>query len=253
MKDKTYCIYKHTSPSNKVYIGQTCSKIWVRWLKNGNGYKNQSYFFKAIKKYGWNNFTHEILLEKISKQEADYAEKYLIRWYKMHNMSYNCTDGGEGTCGAIPWNKGKKTGHIPWNKGIPLSQELKDKISKAKKGYKYGPQSLEHSLHKAEAHKIPIVMVDVIDPNLWEPFKSAKDVQDRLGFNRKNIGLSLKNKNVQAYGYFWFYQDEFTQKNYIAKQKALEKAQTHYKKEVVPDWVNLNGVNVITCLSLKDN
>ena len=43
-------IYKHTSPSGKVYIGQTCQKPEHRW-DNGKGYKS-GYFASAIKKYG---------------------------------------------------------------------------------------------------------------------------------------------------------------------------------------------------------
>ena len=31
--------------------------------KDGNGYKKQSYFYRAIQKYGWDSFTHEILLK----------------------------------------------------------------------------------------------------------------------------------------------------------------------------------------------
>ena len=34
-----YIIYRHTTPSGKVYIGQTCKRPNIRWL-NGNGYKN---------------------------------------------------------------------------------------------------------------------------------------------------------------------------------------------------------------------
>lgn len=250
-KDRTYSIYRHTSPSGKVYIGQTCSKVWVRWLHNGNGYKNQSYFWRAIQKYGWNNFTHEVLLEGISKKEADYAEKYLIKWYKTHKMSYNCTDGGEGVRGIIPWNKGKKTGIIPWNKGLPMSDEIKEKVSKSKKGHKYGPQSVLHSLHKAEARKVPIIQVDINNPCIWKKWKSAKDAQDALGFNRKNIGRSITNVGIHAYGYFWFYLDDFSPNNYEKKQKAYEKAKIHYAHPKCPDWINKDGVNTIQCLKKK--
>jgi group I intron endonuclease len=251
-QDRTYCIYKHTSPSGKVYIGQTCQKIWVRWLHNGNGYKYNPVFWKAIQKYGWDNFTHEVLIEGISKSEADYSEKYLIKWYKLHGLSYNCTDGWDGTFGLTPWNKGLKSWIIPWNKGIPMSKETKMKVSKAKKGHKYGPQSALHILHKAEVHKKPIVMVDIENPNLWEPFKSAKDAQDKLGFSRKGINRCLTNDCVQCYGYFWFYKDQFTIGSYLDKLDALKKAQIHYKKEVCPDYINKDGVNVITCVKLKD-
>lgn len=250
--NKLYTIYKHTSPSGKVYIGQTCQKVWVRWLHNGKGYQDNPILWKAIQKYGWENFTHEILLEGISKSEANYAETYLIKWYKLHHISYNVTDGGDGGHGLIPWNKGIKTNIVPWNKGIPMSDEIKAKVSKSKKGQKYGPQTALHSLHKAEAHKIPIIMMDIYDPNLRMFFKSAQDAQTMYGYNRKNINQCLKNKTVQAYGYFWFYEKDFKIYKYYDKVDAYEKAKKHYKKDVVPDWVNIDGVNIIDCLKLKE-
>lgn len=95
-----YLVYRHTSPSGKVYIGITSQKASKRW-QNGKGYtkNNQPYFNAAIKKYGWDNFKHEIILEHISELEAKYTERYLIKWYKLHNISYNITDGGEGMLG----------------------------------------------------------------------------------------------------------------------------------------------------------
>lgn len=91
-----YTMYKHTSPSGKVYIGITKMTPKKRW-NNGKGYINsrQILFERAILKYGWDNIKHEILLSNISKEEAKYAERYLIRWYKIHNISYNITDGGD--------------------------------------------------------------------------------------------------------------------------------------------------------------
>lgn len=104
---RKHYIYKHTSPSGKVYIGQTVN-IKKRWGTNGEHYKTkkkngdfiQHSFARAILKYGWENFTHEIILECHTKAEADYAERYLIKWYKLHNISYNITEGGEGTMGV---------------------------------------------------------------------------------------------------------------------------------------------------------
>ena len=95
-KNKTYCVYEHISPSGKHYIGITSMSPNKRWA-NGKGYLTgtQPLFQKAILKYGWNNIIHNIILRDISEQEAKYAEKYLIRWYKLHKLSYNITDGGE--------------------------------------------------------------------------------------------------------------------------------------------------------------
>lgn len=103
MTDKTYCIYKHISPSGKIYIGQT-RNIKGRWAGNGtqylhkykNGVYTQRVFAQAILKYGWSNFKHEIIMEGLSKSHADYAETYLITWYKLHDRSYNMAQGGTG-------------------------------------------------------------------------------------------------------------------------------------------------------------
>ena len=103
---RKYIVYEHISPSGKVYVGQTYD-LKIRWQGKGHMYLNktkkgkyaQSYFAHALLKYGWDAFEHRIILEGVSKNEANYAEKYLIKWYKLHKMSYNMTDGGEGTCG----------------------------------------------------------------------------------------------------------------------------------------------------------
>ncbi len=60
MNKKTWTVYMHTSPNNRVYVGITSKKPTRRW-DNGNGYSYNPYFSNAIKKYGWENFKHEIL------------------------------------------------------------------------------------------------------------------------------------------------------------------------------------------------
>lgn len=90
-----YCVYKHTSPKNKVYIGITKLKPEYRW-NNGFGYQKNTYFWKAIQKYGWDNFKHEILYDKLSQKEACEKEKELIAFYDSTNpqKGYNITTGG---------------------------------------------------------------------------------------------------------------------------------------------------------------
>ena len=67
--ENTYSVYKHTNKVNgKVYIGITYNKPEVRWGSNGIGYKRQL-FWNAIQKYGWDNFTHEILFESQAYQK----------------------------------------------------------------------------------------------------------------------------------------------------------------------------------------
>ena len=53
-----YCVYLHTSPTNKYYVGITKQNPLKRWA-NGRGYCKNKHFYKAILKYGWDNFQHE--------------------------------------------------------------------------------------------------------------------------------------------------------------------------------------------------
>lgn len=57
-----YLVYVHTNKINgKKYVGQS-SNIVERWRNGGKNYFSSIKFFRAIQKYGWENFTHEILL-----------------------------------------------------------------------------------------------------------------------------------------------------------------------------------------------
>lgn len=91
-----YYVYKHTSPSGKVYIGITQQRPESRW-QGGLGYRRNEYFFRAILKYGWDNFTHEILHCGLSKEAACAAEIALIAAYRSNEKAhgYNITSGGE--------------------------------------------------------------------------------------------------------------------------------------------------------------
>ena len=93
-----WIVYKHISPSNKVYIGITHLLPSQRWCR-GNGYKNNPMFYSAILKYGWDNIEHKIVISNLTKEQAEEVEKQLISYYKSIGLSYNITDGGEGTNG----------------------------------------------------------------------------------------------------------------------------------------------------------
>lgn len=89
-----WIIYKHTSPSGKVYIGQTKNGKY-RWKGGKSAYHNGKKLVHAIEKYGWDNFTHEILEEHIPTQnEANLREIYWIQYYNSYANGYNMTKGG---------------------------------------------------------------------------------------------------------------------------------------------------------------
>lgn len=93
MSESIYCVYKHTSPSGKSYIGQT-NNYERRCYQHQKKVKNTAIFY-AIKKYGWDNFTHEILKDNLTLEQANYWEEKLI---KEHNTlspnGYNLVEGG---------------------------------------------------------------------------------------------------------------------------------------------------------------
>lgn len=91
-----YTVYLHKNLKNqKVYIGQTSQSIQKRW-NNGKGYVSSPHFYAAIQKYGWDNFEHIILKEKLTAEEADYWEKYYISLYQSQQpeKGYNILSGG---------------------------------------------------------------------------------------------------------------------------------------------------------------
>lgn len=91
-----YVVYVHTSPSLKKYVGITCQEVCKRW-RNGEGYFRNAYFYRAIKKYGWDNFRHEIIYSSLSKEEAEQIEKDLIQKHKSNDkrFGYNIKSGGD--------------------------------------------------------------------------------------------------------------------------------------------------------------
>lgn len=98
---KQWCIYKHTSPSGKSYIGMTSKTPEKRWL-NGKGYNPNTKFGQAIIKYGWDNFSHEILENNIpSLSQAQQREIYYINFFDTFTNGYNSTLGGDNVAPDI--------------------------------------------------------------------------------------------------------------------------------------------------------
>lgn len=88
-----YCVYKHTTPSGKMYIGIT-RDTKKRWASNGAGYREQPKFYHAIKKYGWDNISHEIIESGLSVEDAVALEQHYIALYDTIRHGYNVSPGG---------------------------------------------------------------------------------------------------------------------------------------------------------------
>ena len=95
-----YCVYVHTNlTNNKKYVGIT-NNIKNRWKPSA--YKpdegKNSRFYNAILKYGWEGFSHEILEDNLTVEEACTREQFYIREWKtqQREFGYNISPGGNG-------------------------------------------------------------------------------------------------------------------------------------------------------------
>ena len=87
-------IYKITNNiNNKIYIGQSIH-IKRRWTEHCQPSSN-SLISKAIRKYGKNNFTFEII-EKCPQNQLNERENYWIKYYDCINPNgYNISEGSD--------------------------------------------------------------------------------------------------------------------------------------------------------------
>jgi group I intron endonuclease len=99
-------IYKITNKINgKVYIGKHCGVSEERWkthLKNALDSTRPEHLYRAMKKYGVENFIYEIIDgpfnlsvgdEFLNKKEKEWIKKYKSR---SDEKGYNMTEGGDG-------------------------------------------------------------------------------------------------------------------------------------------------------------
>jgi len=93
-----HVIYKLTSPSGKIYIGRTSEfKQRMKSHKYNALTKcaNNS-LYRAIRKYGWDNFTKEIIATAPTQETAQFLEEVLIKQFDSVKCGYNDTYVGGG-------------------------------------------------------------------------------------------------------------------------------------------------------------
>lgn len=162
--ENNYVVYIHRNKINgKVYVGQS-SNLEERWRCNGKNYFNSIKFFNAIKKYGWDNFSHEVLYSNLNKEAADILEKELIIKYNSIQNGYNLKDGG---------SRGS------------LSQHSLNKMSVSlKRGYEQFPERREKIRQKALGRKM------------------SQGIRRKISLNNKNTILVTVNNEVGSLRYW---------------------------------------------------
>ena len=100
-KFRTGCIYLFTNLINdKVYVGQTLHYKTRMKTHKDSGKNPTQYFGYAIRKYGWENFTKDILIDDVPEEDLNNLEINYIAFYNSFGPGgYNLTKGGGGTSG----------------------------------------------------------------------------------------------------------------------------------------------------------
>lgn len=199
--ERKYVVYKHTSPSNKVYIGITRQNPPEKRWKNGNAYKYNKHFTNAIQKHGgWDNFKHEILFRGLTKEEAEQKEIELIAFYKsnQNKFGYNVANGGNciGT----------------------VSEETKKKLSIAHTGKKLSPEHIEKirknsKMQFTDELKNKLIELQSIeisqyysDGTFIRNWKSTAEAERQTGIC--GISCCCTGNRKMAGGYIWRHSDE---------------------------------------------
>ena len=168
-----YSIYKATcNVTNQSYIGFDSNWPNRQKIHKSFSKKPKTYFQRALLKYGWNNFTWEVIYQSKDKNHClKIMEPHFIKEYNCFKNGYNMTLGGEGTFGK------------------QLSHESKLKISNANKGncYCLGRKLSQETKNKISLKRkdksfknIPVIINGIL-------YSSKKEAYQKLGISQYKL------------------------------------------------------------------
>lgn len=185
-------IYKLTSPSGKIYIGQSIDldKRLKRYKRLDC--KDQPKLYNAISKYGFDSFKIEILYETTNEFKyinlmLDAMEIKWIKYFNSINNGYNITKGGGGCKGYKHTDESKLKISIA-NKIKIVSEETKRKMSESSKGKK--------SINQYDLNGIFI-----------KEWNSIKEAANFIGISSTAIHKNLNEKSKTSGGFILKYKN----------------------------------------------
>lgn len=194
-------IYKYTNQVNgKVYIGQTINEYKRKYSHSKALNSWRSYFHEAVKKYGIDSFSYEVLktIDRDNSQdlkiELDKEEQRYIAEYKSNNKlyGYNLTIGGSGTL------------------GIKQSEESNAKRSKSMKAKKktLTTEQVEYlqsfNKHDYLAHHTPVEKYS-LDGEFLARFGTLKEAAKSVDGNLHSLSRAIRRERLKGVfkGYYW--------------------------------------------------
>lgn len=220
IREKTYVVYCHTAPNGKKYVGLTGQSAIRRW-NNGNGYRTNKHLRRAIEKYGWDAFSHEVLAGNLSEGEAKALEIKLIREFHSDNPAYgyNVSPGGEALAditkkrisAALSGRPGRKLTekekelHRARLLGSHLSDETKRKISLSRMGAKLSDNH-RTAIREHNKGKHPTTPVVCLDTGVSYPSLCA--AAEDTGLCISSIRKVCRGERSHTKGTHWAYQED---------------------------------------------
>lgn len=225
-------VYEHIFPNGKKYVGITTQRPAKRWQR-GNNYTHNPHLERAIQKYGWDNIQHMIIGEYETAQEAGEVEKQLIAEQSLQNpkYGYNISSGGEHgkhrkeTIEKMSWSrmgannpmygmKGKlspRYGKPGSMLGKHLSEEAKEKISKANSGKNNGMFGRKLSEEQKEVIRIRLSGENnkfskrVLCVETGIIYASSGEAARKTGCHQGHISECCNGVHKTTGGYHWRY------------------------------------------------
>ena len=201
-------IYKITNKINqKSYIGKTTRTPQERFEEHKKEAKRERSkdrpFYKAINKYGMNNFTLETI-EECSDEIASEREQFWIQAYATFKYGYNATYGGDGKP------------YVDYNLVVELYEQFKNQTKVAEimgihvdtVSYILDSMNIEKISGSEVSKIVNSKAVKQIDKNTNEVihvYDSAKQAERSLKIKCSSNHISdvCKGKRKTAYGYKW--------------------------------------------------
>ena len=191
MPESIYLIYKHTSPSGKSYIGQT--KDYDTRCKQHQTTSGCKAFSAAIKKYGWDNFIHEMLVEHITEDEANTLEVFYINEHNtLYPLGYNLKTGGDA--GRHTDITKARMSESAKNKP-PISDETRAKLCIAQKGKGKGRKLSNETKAKLSIARRRRVISDITKAKISVAHKGriiSEDTRAKMSIANKGQGAGRK-------------------------------------------------------------